>query len=113
MEGEARRERGWPGAGHFSREGGAVVKVLFFGFVRDMTGEKETAVEGAPTIRSLFEALATRYGERFRTEALPKGELSSELIVLVNGRHIAHSGGAATPLREEDTVAIFPLVGGG
>ena len=73
MEGEARRERGWPGAGHFSREGGAVVKVLFFGFVRDMTGEKETAVEGAPTIRSLFEALATRYGSAFVPKRSPKG----------------------------------------
>ena len=92
---------------------GATVKVLFFSLIRELTGEKETTAEAAPTILALFETLAARYGERFRNEALPGGDLSSELIVLVNGRHIAHSGGAATPLQEGDTVAIFPLVGGG
>ena len=39
--------------------------------------------------------------------------LSDRVIIMVNGRHIAHTGGLGTPLRDGDTVAIFPIIGGG
>ena len=37
----------------------------------------------------------------------------SDVIILVNGRHIEHLDGVATKLTEDDYVAITPLVAGG
>ncbi len=90
------------------------MEVLFFATIRNLTGEKELRVARAATVRALLELLATRYGERFRRKVLDeKGDPSPELIVLVNGRHIAHTGGGDTPLKDGDEISIFPVVGGG
>lgn len=90
-----------------------MIKVLFFATIRDYTREKETAAEGTETVRELLLQLSDRYGDDFRNEAFEGIELSDRLIVLVNGRHIAHTGGGETRLSEGDTVAVFPIIGGG
>ena len=36
-----------------------------------------------------------------------------DVIIMVNGRHIEHLDGMATPLSEDDYVAIAPVVAGG
>jgi molybdopterin synthase sulfur carrier subunit len=41
------------------------------------------------------------------------GELGPEIIIMINGRHIAHLGGLDAPLKSDDTVQIFPMVAGG
>lgn len=90
-----------------------MIRVLFFATIRDLTREKQTAVPSAASVRELLEMLCERYGKAFREEALEGNEVSGRLIVMVNGRSIAHTGGGDTPLSDGDTVAIFPLVGGG
>ena len=90
-----------------------MVRVLFFATIRNLTRENQAAVPNAATVRELIESLCERYGKAFRDEALDGDEVSGRLIVMVNGRSIAHTGGGNTPLSEGDTVAIFPLVGGG
>ena len=90
-----------------------MIKVLFFATIRDLTREKETAAEGADTVMELLLQLSDRYGPDFREEALDGDTISDRLIVLVNGRHIAHTGGGQTQLSEGDTVAVFPIIGGG
>ncbi len=81
-----------------------MVRVQFFGQVREIAGGKETEVTDSPTVGSLLRLLSESYGHDFRPETL---------ILLVNGRHIAHIGGAETRLSEGDTVAVFPIIGGG
>lgn len=89
------------------------MRVLFFSLVRSLTGEKETLVTGVHTVQELLAHLSERYGPTFGDEVFPDGTLSAEHIIMVNGRHIAHSGGEETPLTEEDTVTIFPMIAGG
>ncbi|MBL3539172.1 MAG: MoaD family protein [Aminivibrio sp.] len=89
------------------------MKVLFFATIRDLTREKETMAEGADTVMELLLQLSDRYGREFREEALDGEAVSDRIIVLVNGRNIAHTGGGETRLAEGDTVAIFPIIGGG
>ena len=90
-----------------------MIKVLFFATIRDLSREKETAAEGADTVMELLLQLSDRYGPDFREEALDGDNISDRLIVLVNGRHLAHTGGGETHLSEGDTVAVFPIIGGG
>lgn len=81
-----------------------MVRVQFFGQVREIAGGKETEVADCPDVGSLFSLLSGRFGHEFRPETL---------IVLVNGRHIAHTGFLETPLEPGDLVSIFPVIGGG
>jgi molybdopterin synthase sulfur carrier subunit len=91
-----------------------MLNLLYFATIRELTGEKgSTMEEDASTARALLGALADRYGRKFREYCLEGEEISDRVIVLVNGRHIAHSGGGDTPLSGGDTVSIFPIVGGG
>jgi molybdopterin synthase sulfur carrier subunit len=60
-----------------------------------------------------MEALCNKYGQTFEKKVFVEGKLSSEVIILVNGRHIAHCDGVNTKLSNEDEVSIFPVVAGG
>jgi molybdopterin synthase sulfur carrier subunit len=90
-----------------------MIRVLFFATIRDLSREKETSAAPCPTVRDLFLGLSAIYGEAFRREALEVEDVSDRVIVMVNGRSIAHTGGGNTPLSDGDTVAVFPIIGGG
>jgi len=75
----------------------------------------ETRVEGfSGTLTDLLEHLKERYGffltDLYQAES---ADLLSALIIMINGRHIAHVGGLNAFVAEGDIVTIFPLVGGG
>ena len=87
--------------------------VKYFGDIRPLTGVKEEQWhKSEPDVRSLIHALGARH------RALPKrvfdgDQLSSTIIILVNGRSVDFLNGADTPLRPDDTVDVFPVEGGG
>ena len=58
--------------------------------------------------------LSKKYGKEF-TEYLydEKGEVQNYIQILINGMGIKALQGSKTKLKEGDTVAIFPPVGGG
>lgn len=89
------------------------MRVLFFSLVRQLTGEKEISVAEVRSVRELLEELSQRYGPAFRQELFPGGQASSEHIIMINGRHMAHTGGLDTPLKDRDVVTIFPMIAGG
>ena len=64
-------------------------------------------------MEELLRLLCRRYGPELKEEVFDGEALSDRVIIMVNGRHIAHTGGLGTPLRDGDTVAIFPIIGGG
>ena len=66
-------------------------------------------------MRALGEDLSRRFGPRFRAEFFsPAGDaLGEKIIVLVNGRRVEFLSGLDTPLKDSDTVQIFPVVAGG
>ncbi len=89
-----------------------MIKVLFFGHHPGLHPGKKPSRK-APEPWEISSELSDRYGGEFRDEAFDGDTISDRVIVLVNGRHIAHTGGAETRLSEGDTVAVFPIIGGG
>jgi sulfur-carrier protein len=93
-----------------------VVKVMvikFFAYLRDYTHTKETKIDKCETVEELLKVLCSLYGKRFEEKISIEGRLSSEVIILVNGRHITHLDEISTKLSKEDEISIFPVVAGG
>jgi molybdopterin synthase sulfur carrier subunit len=92
------------------------VKVKFFTSLREITGKKEDEIQSPRTIRvkELLASLSEKYGREF-TDYLydERGKVRTYIQILVNGRGINVLQGFETNLKEGDTIAIFPPVGGG
>lgn len=80
-----------------------VVKVLFFGVLKDLTGLSEETVEVAPatTIGELFD----RYAQRFETLKAARPS-----ILLARNQEFSTPD---TPLTDQDEIAFLPPVSGG
>jgi molybdopterin synthase sulfur carrier subunit len=88
--------------------------VRYFADIRKLSGREQQTYQGAaPTVRRLFEELSAQHGAAFQQRVFEGGNLSSTLIVFVNGRAVEHLGGIETPLGSDDVVAIFPMIAGG
>ena len=92
--------------------------VKFFAFYRDpgFAGCKEMEwPKQADTVIELCRQIADRFGDKFRQELLSAdgSEVCERSIVMVNGRRIDFIGGPNAPLKETDTILIFPVVAGG
>lgn len=87
--------------------------IKFFAYIRDYTHTKETHLGGCGTVEELLKKLCSMYGKKFEGRVFKDGELSAEIIILVNGRHIGHCKGIHTELGDDDEVSIFPVVAGG
>ena len=92
------------------------IKVKFFTSLREITGKKEDEIQSSSiiTVEELLAHLSKKYGREF-TEYLydEKGKVRTYIQILINGRGIKVLQGFETKLKEGDTVAIFPPVGGG
>jgi len=89
------------------------MEVKFFAYIREYTNCKETKIAYEETVEKLLLKLSDIYGNQFRSKIFSGNELSKEIIVLVNGRHIVHLDGIKTKLENDDVVSIFPVVAGG
>lgn len=87
--------------------------VRFFAYIRDYTHTKETEIEKCETVEELLKKLCSMYGREFEKRVFEEGQISSGIIVLVNGRHICHCDGGNTKLEAADEISIFPVVAGG
>ena len=102
----------------FKKGGMQSVRVRFFATIRDLTGCAEADIPYQDTAGTLARALCSLYGENLGQKFFPAGlsgreTFGPEIIVLINGRHVKHLQGTATPLNPDDRVDIFPLVAGG
>ena len=90
------------------------MKLKYFATYRDITRRKDEDITAPENVLDLLTCLCDRY-EGFRAKLLTKdgSEVGEETIILVNGRNICHIGGVTTPLKESDTVSVFPVVAGG
>jgi len=86
--------------------------VKFFANLRDVTRVKDVEVE-ARDIESLLTKLVEMYGDPFRNAIFDDGKIRKFFKILHNGHDIDFEQGLKTKLESEDTVAIFPPVGGG
>jgi len=88
------------------------MKVSFHATIREAAGVPGADVE-ADDIPSLLLALRDKFGERLYRLITKDGRLRDDVVVLVNGQNIGHSGGIEAKMTPNDEVAIFPPVSGG
>jgi molybdopterin synthase sulfur carrier subunit len=88
--------------------------VKFFATVREVTGVKSIELE-AENIRELLKLLVQTYGNKFKDTVLENdtGELKQFFSCMINGKRIELLDGYDTVLKDADSVALFPPVGGG
>jgi MoaD family protein len=89
------------------------IKAKFFAYFRDLFGGRERALALVPGA-TVGEALALLCDTGARRAEIFAGEgLKPHLVVMLNGVPVQSLKGLATPLAEGDTLAIFPMMGGG
>jgi len=92
------------------------VTVKFFTTLREITGRREEEIKSSSdlTVGEVLKQLSKEHGSRFINYVYDEtGKVRSYLQFLVNGRSITTMQGFKTKLREGDSVAIIPPVGGG
>ena len=93
-----------------------MVRVLFYAGIREKAGTFEKRVDGfSGTLAELVKHLEENHGISLLDSQAEgyEADLLSVLIIMINGRHIAHVGGLDAPVSDGDVVSVFPLVGGG
>jgi len=92
------------------------VKLRFFTRLREITNKREEEIEVKKdtAVEDLLKLLEEKYGPEFKDYIRNKrGRLRENLQYLINGKNVGSLQGFETKLKEGDTVAIIPPVGGG
>lgn len=92
------------------------MKLRLFATLRALSGAKEMTLAAPATVGDLLSDLSRRWGRSFDDQIFQGGNraaLVNGVIILVNGRHIAHLAGMETALAENDAVDLFPPLAGG
>jgi len=89
--------------------------VRFFTRLREITGKPEEKLDIAEdaTVNDVLETLIRKYGKDFREYLLSRDESGLYLQFLIDGRNVTQLDGLKTKLRQGNTLAIIPPVGGG
>jgi molybdopterin synthase sulfur carrier subunit len=91
------------------------MEISFYATLRDVVGDKSVYVDDAPSMtvgRMLHEVLTAH--PALRVKLLDeRGELHTHIHILVNGRDVRFLDGLETIVAPQDSVRIFPPVGGG
>jgi sulfur-carrier protein len=89
------------------------VKARFFAYFRDLFGGRERDLDLGPGA-SVGDALAVLCDTAERRREVFAGDgLKPHIVVMLNGTPVGSLRGLATPLSPGDTLAVFPLMGGG
>ena len=92
------------------------IKIKFFTTLREITGKKEEIADlvDGTNVSDLLRFLSIRYGEAFAKYMYDeKTGVHNYLQILVNGNSITTLQELKTQLKDGDTLAIIPPVGGG
>ncbi len=92
----------------------ARVLVKFFATVREVVGTKSIEID-VTDIEDLLQKLQKKFGRAFIDTCIDteNGELKRFFSCMINGKRIELIDGYQTKLKDDDTVALFPPVGGG
>jgi MoaD family protein len=91
-----------------------MIHVSYFANIRELSGMKDEDRARVGTVLELMSFLCDAHGAKFRDFCMDGGnEISRNVNILVNGKHIRHLNEGQTILEDGDEVSIFPLIGGG
>jgi molybdopterin converting factor small subunit len=90
-----------------------IVKAKLFANFQELFGGRERRLDLSAEA-TVGEALGVLCDTPARlAEIFVCGELKPHLVVMVNGVPVRSLKGLSTPLTEGDTLAVFPMMGGG
>jgi molybdopterin synthase sulfur carrier subunit len=92
-----------------------LMQVRLYATLRQTVGTKvvEIPVKVNQTVGDILRALVDQYPELSEAIWYADGSLASHVAVILNGRDIRHLDNVDTPLTDDDTLDLFPPVGGG
>ncbi len=90
------------------------VKIKLFATLRKKTGTGELEFE-ASDVKEALEELVSEFEELEDVifESRDNEELKENITVIKDGRNIIYLDGLDTELKPEDSISVFPSVGGG
>jgi MoaD family protein len=92
------------------------VKIQYFASVRELVNLREETIDvpAGTNMRNLLDLLAAKHGDKLKEYLLDDtGNPREYLQFLLNEKSISQTDGFFTLLRDGNTLAIIPPVGGG
>lgn len=91
------------------------MEVRVFATLRDVVGGKSVRVDvgSAMSVQQLLVQLLDKYPDLRPKLLTEDGQLNPSVHILVNGRDVRFLQGLETVITAQDTVQMFPPVGGG
>ena len=91
------------------------MRIRAYATLRDLlgSGKLDMALDGRRTVGEVLHHLVDLHPALAPKLWDEQGRLTGFITVLVNGRSIEYLAWLDTPIKEEDTLALFPPVGGG
>lgn len=92
------------------------MKVNFFATLRDIAGGKtvEFDLEHGVTAQEILDAIIEKFPKMKKELLNENGEMYGHVHFFINGRDVQFTDdGFQTKITQEDTVNVFPAVGGG
>ena len=88
--------------------------VKYFADIRWLTRRgEETWTKAEPDLRALLKGITAQDGDAFEKRLFEGDRISNTIIIFINGRDVVHLNGLDSPLKDDDVVAVFPVVAGG
>lgn len=88
--------------------------IIYMAELAALAGKSEEKWPQRATVADLLSDLAERYGPPLNNRLLPAdGSVPTDIFILLNGQHIRHLQGLATPLGADDEISLIPLIEGG
>jgi molybdopterin synthase sulfur carrier subunit len=89
------------------------IRIKYFAYFREVFQDKERDVEleKGTTVGELLRLLC--HSDEQRKEIFDGNSLKPAIVVMRNGTHIHSLNGLMTEMNDGDTLALFPLMGGG
>jgi len=96
-------------------EEGATVRVKVYATLRDVLGTRaiDLDIPQAATMLQVLDALVAIYPALADKLRDGQGNLTGQVHIILNGRPVEFLDGLATQVTPEDTLSLFPPVGGG
>ncbi|MFQ5712097.1 MAG: MoaD/ThiS family protein [Candidatus Geothermarchaeales archaeon] len=92
-----------------------MIVARFIGLLMDIVGRAKVEVEaeGAMTLHELIRIISESYNRDFERAVLAEEGISTNVVILLNGKSAGLFGGLKAVVDAGDEVVFMPFIGGG